>query len=263
MGFYRSLYSSGSGGSLTEPLELEQVASSKEGFIAGRDGESGDVQPLGGLFQAYAASADGSDRGSAVLSKQQNAAANTSVGYSRILALGQTTYFDSPDPGNTNTYYAFGKILGFIAGPYTFNGNTAGATAETTICSGIIPANTIAGGFKVEIGGVGAITGVNGASTLTLKAKIGSTAIVTAVLDVTDNLAEFNVLYNDFFQATGAAAALYRYASISGAANSGSAISAATINTTVSNTYSITAQWSSNNPGNTAAFKYLGIKLTF
>jgi hypothetical protein len=261
MSVYRKLYTSSrnsGGGTLSEPLELEQTATSKVGFQAGVDSENGTKQALGGAFEAFAQSADGSDRGSSVFQKLQNAVGDAFKAYHRTAALLRTTYFDTPDPGNSQAYMAFGKMLGTITGPYTFNGNTGGATAETTILTGTLPANTAAPGHKVEIAGSINLATVNGADTLTIKVKRGATTLATAAV-VAGDVGPVGITLSDLFQSIGASGNAYNQTGIAGSATSDSASGSFSFDTTTSKAYTVTAQWSSSNAGNTAVFSFLHI----
>lgn len=234
MGLFRSLFSTvssgSSGGTVTEPLALNQILTSKGFIISGIDGTGTVFQTGGGLLAAYAPSPDGTSYGGVNISKEANVSGSHNA---NILAksLGQSTSFRLNDPGNNVAPIAFGQMLGALTGPYTFNGNTSGATSETAILTGTIPANTAAPGYKVSISGALDITAVNGADTLTVKVKRGATAILTVALVVAD-VGGVTILLDEIVQSIGASGSIWRNGYIGGTTTSDIAATASTLDTT-------------------------------
>jgi hypothetical protein len=247
------------GGGLSEPLALEQQLITKGRVFSGIDGTGTVFQTLGGGFYAYAPSADGTDFGAVTIAKTANAGGYNGNLLVEALTKNQTFRFGS---GNASVPLASGAVLGTITGPYTFNGNTGGATTETTIMTSTLPANTAAPGHQVALAGTLNLSGVNGADTLTVKVKRGASTILEVALAVADLVTPpsyITLQLSETFQSIGAAGNLYRYGAITASVASDLDISNATIDTTASNAYSVTAQWSSNNAGNTAVFMNLNV----
>lgn len=159
------------------------------------------------------------------------------------------------DPGNANAPIAYGKVLGTTTGAVVFNGNTTGATSETTILTGTLLTNTAAPGMRVSIEASITLTAFHSSDTLTIKVNRGGVAILTGVFSTSDT-GVASVSYADIIQSIGSSGSIYRFSSLSGGTVSASDVGAKTMNTTTNNTYSITAQWSSNNAGNQATVDF-------
>lgn len=155
--------------------------------------------------------------------------------------------------GAASQYIAFGKTLGAMTDSRVFNGDSSGATSETTILTGTLPAGYARVGGRIDIDVVLNATAFNGADTLTIKVKVGSTVISSVALAVAD-VGVVVATMMEIYQSLGASGKSSYTSEITAAVNTDFDFGNRTPDTTASLVYSVTAQWSSSNAGNTATF---------
>lgn len=201
-----------------------------------------------GFLQAVPPSAN---KGSLLISTEDNAGDTET----RLITKSQAGERDIEivDSGSVKSTLAFGCVLDYLDNSIAFNGNTAGATTETTIMSGVLGADYARPGGKVDLEAIMNLASVNGADTLTLRLKRGSTTVVSAVLDSAD-VSQAVATMTEMIQSIGASGRVLRLADVTAIANSASQNSNGTADFTANSTYSLTAQWSSSNAANQATF---------
>lgn len=155
--------------------------------------------------------------------------------------------------GAASQYLAFGKTLGAMTDARVFNGDSSGATSETTILTGTVGAGYARVGGQVNVDLVLSATAFNGADTLTIKVKVGSTVLSSVALVAAD-VGVVVASLGEIFQALGATGKSSYTSEITAAATTDFDFGNRTPDTTADIVYSITAQWSSSNAGNTATF---------
>ena len=171
----------------------------------------------------------------------------------RTQNTGSNAILYTRDPGAANQSMAFGEILGFMTEARVFNGDSTGATSETTILTGVLAAGFARPGGRIDVDLALNATAFNGADTLTIKVKVGSTVISSVALVAAD-VGVVVATMTEIYQALGASGKSSYTSEITAAVTTDFDFGNRTPDTTASLVYTVTAQWSSNNAGNTATF---------
>lgn len=150
---------------------------------------------------------------------------------------------------NVATQRAIDRTSGVITSTTT----VANTTTETTIFTGTLAANALKDGNILKTLCMGVVSTANASDTVTLRVKIGSTTIATVATTAGNVTNEpWNLSSIMTVRSVGATGTVSNFTKInvSGADNS-TANEATTVDTTVSEDITVTAQWDAADAGNT------------
>lgn len=146
------------------------------------------------------------------------------------------------------------RFVDLTSDPKTSTTTVANTVTETTIYSVVVPANEFRAGAMISIEAYGFFSTANASDTFTMRLKKGSTTILSVIStpkNVTNGAFHTKGAFTIRTVGAGGTAIAYMMTELDNEAKSTSETTTSSIDTTASNTYSITIQWTNADANNT------------